>query len=97
MISLYLTLSGREQMLDQHTDENHGAANVQGVFTLCRAAHTCRRQKRGKNNHLLAGEESSASNYIFVHSFILFHFLPFLYFVVEYTLCVCWGTSKKEQ
>lgn len=48
MIFLYLTLSGREQMLGQHTDENHGAANVLGVFTLCRAAHTSRRQESEK-------------------------------------------------
>lgn len=48
MIFLYLTLSGREQMLGQHTDENHGAPNVLGVFTLGHAAHTGRRQKREK-------------------------------------------------
>lgn len=37
-------------MLGQHTDENHGAANVLGVFTLCRAAHTGRRQEREEKN-----------------------------------------------
>lgn len=37
-------------MLGQHTDENHGAANVLGVFTLCRAAHTGQRQKSEKKN-----------------------------------------------
>lgn len=77
-------------MLGQHTDENHGAANVLGVFTLCRAVHTSRRQKseKKKPNHLLEGEESSASNYIFVHSFICGFFILFYFFAFS-VLC-CW-------
>lgn len=86
-------------MLGQHTDENRGAANVLGVFTLCRAAHTGRRQKSVKNNHLLAAQPAitplfTLSSVVFSFYFI---FCFFLYFVVECTVCVCWGSSKKEQ
>lgn len=81
MISLYLTLSGREQMLGQHTDENRGPASVLGVFTLQRAVHTGRRQNSEKRKtHFLAGEESSASNYVFLHSFTFFYQFIFCFF-----------------